>query len=622
MGRGKVRVLPDELANRIAAGEVVERPASVVKELVENAVDAGASRVSVAVEGAGKRRLAVADDGEGMAREDALLALERHATSKVSAPEDLERIATLGFRGEALPSIASVCRLRLATYDGGGSEGTEIRVEGGRIVSVQGAGLPRGTSVEVADLFYNTPARRKFLKGDATELRNVVETVTQLALTHFDVGFELRSGPRRLLAVPPGQSLEERAGELVGPEVPGGLHWARGQGDGRALTLAFGAPHEGRGHRKGVRLFVNGRPVQDRLLFRAVLDGYRGVLESGRYPVALLWVELPPEEVDVNVHPAKREVRFRDEGRVFRWVAGHVAEALAGAPWAAAGGLGGAPGLSGAGEASAGRGRGDWDPAGARVERVAEVLGRYGGRASGAAPKAARPGPDPRPRSPAGRLEPLAGEPLFHPGTREEEPAPAGPFGALRFLGAFDATYLVFEDPACRELVLLDQHAAHERILFERLLDQAGGVRGAAAQPLLLPVTLECSPAEMAGFEARREELERLGFRVEPFGPAALAVTAVPAGLPSGGAEAAVRDLLGAEELLDPGADPAARLEAAARRAACAGAVKARHALTASEVQALVRRLGGLRHPSHCPHGRPVLIRIPRGEVESRFHRR
>jgi len=598
--RRKVRVLPDEIANRIAAGEVVERPASVVKELVENAVDAGAGRVRVRLEGAGKRLIAVEDDGEGMGREDALLALERHATSKIASAADLDTITTLGFRGEALPSIASVSRMRIVTRPAEAAEATVVRVEGGKVVAVEAAGAPPGTTVEVADLFFNVPARLKFLKGDATELRHCVETVTQLALVHFDVGFELRSQGRVSLAVPPGQSLEERAAQVAGAEAPGGLYWARAEADGRELTFAFAAPHEGRGHRRGLRLFVNGRPVQDRLLVRAVTEGYRGLLEKGRYPVALLWVEMPPDEIDVNVHPAKREVRFRDEGRVFRWVAGFVAESLAGAPWLSRDAM---PAASD-------------PPRRPELERVAEAVARYADRVSvGGAGRAPVPSAGRRGGGGAGRPR-MGGPPpvaATQPALRFDEPC-RGPYDGLRFLGSVEATYLVFQGPDRRELVILDQHAAHERVLYERFLGQ-GGARG--AQRLLVPVTVECSPAERAAFEERKDALSALGFRVEPFGDTALAVTETPADLPAAAAEAVVRDILGA----DP-AEVAEGHDALARRAACAAAVKARRALDASEAEALLRALSAARHPSHCPHGRPLAVRLGRKELEGMFHRR
>ena len=610
---GKVRVLPEAIANRIAAGEVVERPASVVKELVENAVDAGAVRVRVRLEEAGKQLVEVADDGEGMSREDALLALERHATSKIRRAEDLFRIRTLGFRGEALPSIASVSRFRLRTRTEQSPEGTEVVVEGGRVVSVRAAGAPKGTTVEVRDLFFNVPARRKFLKSDATELRNCTETVTLLALVHHDVGFELRSGARAVLSVPPGQSLEERAEELAGAEAGGRLYWGRWEDGPRALAFAFAPPHLGRGHRKGLRLFVNGRPVTDRLLLRAVMEGYRGLLETGRYPVALLWLDLPPEEVDVNVHPTKREVRFRDEGRVFRWVAGCVGQALSGAPWARAPSAEPAsPGVEAL--------RRDGAPEEAYKARVAEAVERYGHRSAAAGFEGRSPPPPRPPRE----------KPAFLPllGARASPGEPAGPdrprwmespFGRLRFLGVLHAVYLLLEEADSGDLVIIDQHAAHERVLYEALLSRKkeGGL---GEQRLLVPVTLECSPAEMAAYAERKDVLEALGLCVEPFGPRALAVTEGPAGMPPGALEALVRDVLSGAppEGAHPGQDA---VDAWARRAACAAAVKAGKVLHPEEVAALLERLGRLKHPGHCPHGRPLVIRLGRKDLEGMFHR-
>ncbi len=616
---GKIRVLPDPIANRIAAGEVVERPASVVKELVENAVDAGAARVRVRLEGAGKGLVEVADDGEGMTRDDALLALERHATSKIRCAEDLVHIRTLGFRGEALPSIASVSRFRLRTRTDQSPEGTEVVVEGGRVVSVRAAGAPKGTTVEVRDLFFNVPARRKFLKSDTTELRNCTETVTLLALIHHDVGFELRSGARAVLSVPPGQSLEERAQELAGPEAGGRLYWARWEDGPRELTFAFAPPHIGRGHRKGLRLFVNGRPVTDRLLLRAVMEGYRGLLETGRYPLALLWLDLPPDEVDVNVHPAKREVRFRDEGRVFRWVAGAVGQALSRAPWARAARVGPVP--PGAEAPRVGGGA----PEGACRARVAEAVERYGRRLAGTGFPGGGGAAGARPR-------PSAEKPAFLPLATGRHfagvPTGAGrgrdewmdsPFGRLRFLGVLHAVYLLLEEADSGDLVIIDQHAAHERVLYETLLS-ARTDGDAGGQRLLVPVTLECSPAELAAYEERKGVFEALGLCVEPFGPRALAVTEGPAGMPAAAVEALVRDVLSAEppEGAPPGRDA---MDAWARRAACAAAVKAGRVLHQEEVVALLARLGRLRNPSHCPHGRPLVVRLGRRELEQMFRR-
>jgi DNA mismatch repair protein MutL len=600
----RVHVLPDEIANQIAAGEVVERPASVVKELVENSVDACASKVSVRVEGSGRRLICVEDDGYGMGREDAFLALERHATSKITSAEDLERIGTLGFRGEALPSIASVSRLSLTTRAGESPEGTRLRLEGGKLLGVESVGAPRGTSVEVRDLFFNTPARQKFLRGDATELRNVVEVLTSLALVHPSVGFELRSSGRILLALPSGLGLEERAAELLPAEAPGGLFWRRFEAPGALLTLGLGAPEWGRNPRKGVRLFVNRRPVQDRLLFRAIMEGLKSAAGPGREPRALLWLELSPGEVDVNVHPAKREVRFSDESRVFRWVLGSAAEAVSQAPWAGV--------LRSHGEPPTVRRfripPTDAEPTSRALGRVAEALEGYTRRSSaGAGPPRPIDLSSPSFAAPSARAPALHQAPLLAAAER------------LRPLGCFDATYLLFEDSAARELVLIDQHAAHERALFETLLGRGGATL--RRQALLFPLVLECTAAEMAAFEELAGDLDSLGFRAEPFGQLSLAVTEAPADVPSTAAEAMFREMLQPEDPLPEGA-PLSRREALAARAACSGAVKARKALVASEVEALLRRLDELPVSASCPHGRPTALRLSRADLERMFHRK
>ncbi|MBI5440321.1 MAG: DNA mismatch repair endonuclease MutL [Deltaproteobacteria bacterium] len=596
----RVHVLPDEIANRIAAGEVVERPASVLKELVENSVDAGATKVSIQLEGAGKRLLVVEDDGHGMARQDAVLALERHATSKIACAEDLDRIATLGFRGEALPSIASVSRFSLATRCSEDAEGTRVRAEGGKLLGVDSIGAPRGTRVEVKDLFFNTPARLKFLKSDATELRRAVETLTLLALVHAGVGFELRSSGRVLLALASGLELEERTAELLGAEFPDGIVWKGFEAEGGSLRIGLGASSSAT-PRNGIRLFVNRRPVQDRLLFRAVMDGAKALGDGAREPRALLWLELPPDQVDVNVHPAKREVRFAEEARIFRWVMGCAAEAAAAAPvarlhparWPSEP----SPERGAAASASAGP-----------IARVAEAMGAYARRVGGVSPLPPRSQAE---RFPAGVVE------RSRPA---EQPLPASPPKRLVSLGSFDATYLLFEDLETHELVVVDQHAAHERALYDALL--GGEAQGGRSQPLLFPVVLECTPAEMAAFEELRPEVEALGFRAEPFGQASVAVTEAPAAVPPGAVEAMLREILRAEAPLPADGVAAARREALAARAACSGAVKARRALVASEVEALLAGLEAIRGPATCPHGRPAALRLSRWELEKLFKRK
>jgi len=614
----KIHLLPEDLSNKIAAGEVVERPASVVKELVENSIDAGATHIKVGLKGSGKAEILVEDDGEGMSREDALLSLKRHATSKISKADDLDRISTLGFRGEALPSIAAVGRMELVTKEEGAEVATRILFEGGEVKDLSEVAAPRGTRVTISELFYNIPARRKFLKTDATELRNVVEMMTHLALIHNAIGFELNTESRSILSLPRGQSLFERADEVSG--VKGGLYWRKGERGGVKLNFAFAAPHEGRGHRRGVNLFVNRRAVNDKILFRAVMEGYRGLMESNRYPVALLWLEVSPDEVDVNVHPAKREVRFADEGKIFRAVSLHVAESLSESPWAIESEA--PPSYEGyRSEVDGGAGRVE-DALEGYAAKIARGGGRgFGGPAGGyGGGYRSLKGPsykdfDREPKGlpfegghiSTGTTSPISG--------REME----SPYGRLVYLGAFDATYLLFEAPAKRELVIFDQHAAHERVMYEKFLEGYASSPGAS---LLVPIVMECSPAELSALDELRVFLENLGIKVERFGGNSISIVEAPSSLKTAGVELIVRNLLGGEPPQTTG-DPVKDIaEPLCARAACAAAVKARRVLDESEVRELMARLSTLKNPTHCPHGRPLLVKLSRERVEGLFHRR
>lgn len=615
----KIQILSEDIANRIAAGEVVERPASVVKELVENSIDAGARRILVRIEGAGKDLILVEDDGEGMAPDDAVTAFKRHATSKIRSTDDLNRLSTMGFRGEALPSVASVSRLRLTTRNNSEQEGIQIFFDGGSVASRESVGAPVGTIIAVKDLFFNVPARRKFLKSDASEQKNIVEAATQLALVHFDVGFELKTDARRLISLPPDQSREERTADLLGSGTE--LYWANFESEEYQCVLAYSAPHEARRNRTNMRFFVNDRPIVDKLLFRALMDGYGGCLVSGHFPLALLWLKIPADQLDVNVHPAKREVRFQDERRVFRWVAGCASEAVSRAPWAA--GIRGEsmdiPLESGAGLAPRvplrQSGRCGLSSQG-HVERVKESLERYVPRTSVPSFCQASTKFSPQPLPPASigpEASPLA--------WKQSASQVDSRFGRLYLLGSFDSTYVIFEDRDNRELVLFDQHAAHERILYELFMD-ASAAANRRSQSFLFPAAMECTAVEMAAYEEKKEDFQLMGFAVERFGSSSLAVSAAPEGLGPGAAEAVVRDFLGAEDLCAPGADRNERLEAVAKRIACSAAVKARSSLLPSEAVELVRRLDNLKNPSHCPHGRPLVVRISRVKLESLFHRK
>ncbi len=589
-GSARVRRLPDALIDQIAAGEVVERPSSVTKELVENALDAGARRVRVEVRAGGRDWIAVTDDGVGMTPEDARLALQRHATSKIASADDLQDIGSYGFRGEALPAIAAVSKLRLRTRASGAPEAHEIRVESGRIVDERAGGGPVGTRVEVADLFANVPARRKFLKSVATEWGHIADWLARAALALPEVHFEIRREDRAAQVWPAARDLIDRVAAVIGEDEAAAFVPLQRE-EGPLLAHGFvSRPDRHRPTLGGIHLFVNQRPVRDRLLQHALVDVYRDLLPRGRFPSAVLFVSVPPGAVDVNVHPAKWEVRFADPQAIHRLVRHAVQGAIEGRPWIGTPASDAAPTGTRApavprSEAGVreGAGQGDWIFAGQ-------------GAASGSLDAAAS-STAPRPR-----------------------------FADLRLLGQFLATYLVLETKD--RLLLVDQHAAHERVLYERLREEwrASGVE---SQGLLVPATLSLEPAALRALEAASDALGRLGFEVEPFGPGTLAVRAVPALLAGRDPAALVRDL--ADELRAAGAaagqapaEPGA-LEAADRvfaSLACHAARRKGDALAPSEQQALLDALDAIPWAPTCPHGRPVAVPFELAEIERRFGRR
>ncbi len=601
--RPRIRVLDATLVDQIAAGEVVERPASVVKELVENALDAGAARLRVEIRDGGATLIAVSDDGCGMLPDEARLALQRHATSKLSHRDDLRRIGTFGFRGEALPAIASVARLRLRSQARGRSEGVEIRLDGGRVVDERAAAGREGTRIEVADLFAHVPARRKFLKTATTEWGHCADWLARAALALPAVHFDVQRDDRPAWAWPATADPLARVAAVLAEDVaaalvPVGLE----AGPLRVHGFASGPDHH-RGTAAGLYLYVNGRPVRDRLLRHAVLDVYRDVLPRGRFPSAVLQVEVPPEVVDVNVHPAKWEVRFEDPRGLHRLVTGALREALGQRRW-----LGGAPEPARAASA-----RAPWaqrGAAGAPAPREAAGPGDW--LFAGAAP-----GP---------RLPAAAGA-GGATGVAEAPPAEAAfRFGDLRLLGQALATYFVVEGKD--RLLLVDQHAAHERVLYEQLRATwlAGGVE---RQALLIPMTVELEAEAAAAIAEGRETALRLGFELEPFGEGAVVVRAVPALLADHDPVSLVRSL--ADELRGSDASLAAtpsatRVLTPADRIfaglACHAARRAGQVLSRPEQEALLAALDAIPWSPTCPHGRPVVVPLERAEIERRFGRR
>ncbi|WP_114377161.1 DNA mismatch repair endonuclease MutL [Elioraea thermophila] len=569
---GAIRLLPPAVADRIAAGEVVERPASVVKELVENALDAGARRISVTLEGGGVERIAVEDDGVGIAAEDLPLAVERHATSKL-ADERLIEIATLGFRGEALPSIGAVARLSLISRPRGAPEGAEITVEAGVKGPVRPAAAGFGTRVTVRDLFFCAPARLKFLKSPRAETDAALAVLRRLALVHPEVAFRVTVDGREVLALAAGEPFRRMA-DLLGEEMA--RHAIALAAEKGALRLAgwVGPPSLTRATQADQHLAVNRRPVTDRLLRTALRVAYGDAIAVGRHPVAVLALDLPAEAVDVNVHPAKAEVRFRDAEAVRGFVIAAVREALGAARTVAPVPLR-PPAFRFAAPRAA---------APALAEAPALPL---------TAPPAARPAPVPLPA------------PVEHP------------LGAAR--AQLLATYILAET-ADGALILVDQHAAAERIRHEAL-KQALAAGGVAKQALLVPAVVELSPGEAEAVLARAEALARLGLVVEPFGGAVL-VRAVPAPLSGCDAAALVRDL--AEELAESGESRALaeRLDAVLARMACHGSIRAGRRLTEAEMNALLRALETTPNGGTCSHGRPTWIRLEAADLERLFGRR
>jgi DNA mismatch repair protein MutL len=567
----RIAILPDAVADQIAAGEVVERPASIVKELVENALDSGARHVRVELEQGGKMLVLVSDDGSGMGREDAVLALDRHATSKVKSVADLVGVGTFGFRGEALPAIASVSRFTLTTSEGDGTA-TELSVTGGRLDRIADGARQQGTTVAVRGIFFNTPARRKFLRSVSSETRAAHEVVATLALAHPGAGFELHVDGACRLVVPPSQSLEDRLSAVWGDALAGTLVPVSYAAGAFRVTGFAQRPGDAQPTGRRTQLFVNGRPFKDPFLVRAAEAGYRSAIHPGDRPSLLLNIDVAPQDVDVNVHPAKLEVRFRDRIGAERVVEEAVRDSL--------------------GVLAAAVLVGDWRPAGIgqHTEEVA-----------------------------AGRT--VDGHDLFAPGETvppdaEDAAQPAAGF-SVPLLQVFN-TYIVYEAP--EGVVIVDQHSAHERVLYELVMAQLTGA-DPPAQRLLLPLTLELTDEELDAVESHGEELRRVGFEAEPFGGRAVAVHAVPSPHPRFDAEACFRETV-ADLARGRFGGWANRLERFAATYACRAAVKAGQRLDQREMRELLLRLFATDLPPHDVHGRSTIVQLPREELERRFGRR
>jgi len=635
----KIRILSDRVANQIAAGEVIERPAAVVKELVENALDAGATRIEVEFRHGGRSLMRVEDNGHGMSRDDALLALERHATSKIAEATDLDRLNTFGFRGEALPSIASVSRFQLQTRETASDAGTEILVNGGKFTHVRDCGQPVGTRIEVTHLFNSVPARRKFLKTDQTEAAHIVQCVRLYALACPQAAFTLIEDGRTIFRSPECATLAERVTEIFGPQIAETLVPIETAEAGMRLRGLIGRPGVGRATRHEMITFVNSRPVDSRTLNYALIESYHESLPKGRYPLAFVFFELDPAAVDVNVHPAKREVRFRSEPAVRAFVIRSVLERLrelgAGAAQPPPMADPPSPGLQGTGRGlriadwaqapapGTGGGAGMAHPAAPIVapmastkplESARSVVGQPGGLAVSptAAPNAATQ------RVGDAALHPTAPASVNPPSAIRDPQSSARSALAWRYVGLAHGNYALFETAA--GLVLLDRRAAHERVWFERLQEQfrSGAV---PSQRLLLPLPVELDPIGTALLIDWLAFLHAHGFEIGEFGRNFFRIEAIPAWMEPGDAESFLRDLLGA---LREGRWPAQNRDLAREelaRLAVARAVRLPAIVGETEIQGLLAQLFATRTPLTSPSGRPIYIELNHGELARRFQK-
>jgi DNA mismatch repair protein MutL len=675
---GRIRVLSDQVANQIAAGEVVDRPASVVKELLENALDAGANRIRIEVEAGGRKLIRIADDGHGMNRDDALLAFERHATSKLRSADELLSIATLGFRGEALPSIASVARVALDTATGDEPFGTHIEIAGGKIHHVDDAALPRGTTISVSDLFFNTPARRKFLRAESTELSHVTALVTHYALAHPDKHFELLSASHSLVVAPPVSRSAERIYQIFGKEtlaqllpvaaetqldrsgLPEPPPWKRDPDQpariAGALRLSgfYSKPELQKLNRNSIYIFVNKRLIRDRLLLHAISEAYRNIIPPTSYPVVLLFLEMPPEEVDVNVHPAKTEVRFRQQSLIHDFVRDSLRNALIAARPVA--------GFKAALESSPAATPSLIPIPGSRLpgspeEPSSDLLDQP----PGIEPEPFRLTPPPITPVPgrlpfgehdlATHLEQqslrqaaaalLPAPPVAHNSCSPDAFTPLPPpaeaaaqveaeqaattlnrLGSLRPMGQIRDSFILAagEDG----LWIIDQHVAHERVLFEKILRDRR-VEHVQRQRFLMPLLVELKPWQMVVFAQIADELERNGFEVEPFGPQTLAVKAAPVGLEGGSLERMLNQVI--EQSSETSHEPSLSEDLTALRTriaasiACHSAIKINTPLDPKRMEWLLLELAKTEHPTSCPHGRPIALLYSWKDIQRAFHR-
>jgi len=601
----RIAILPEIITNKIAAGEVVERPASVIKELIENSLDAGADDIVVEIVSGGRRLIKITDNGHGMSREDALMSLERHATSKIRTDSDLDGILTLGFRGEALPSIASVSRFRLATREAHNPEGTEIIVEGGRVKDVKACGMAPGTIISVEQLFFNTPARLKFLRSVETETGHVGDTVARMAISRPDVAFSCTSDGRELLRVQRGD-LQRRLSQALGKTAASDLYPVDCSENDVTIRGFISGPAACRSTTGAMFSYINGRFVRDRVIQHAIMQAYRGVVDRGRYPVVALFIDLPPGEVDVNVHPTKHEVRFRRQTVVHDSLQAALEQVLKRSPW-----LVHRPAQPASDQPIVNQ---------AYRERIAAAaqaslnLAKKAGSYSQAFSSNSSPLPASNPDAPPN----LVSEPAttFRPETAQA--TPEGYFSSLNIIGQFHAEYILCQSGG--ELVIIDQHAASERVAFQRLVRQCaeGTVE---SQQLLFPETLELSFSEVAAAQRFSSDLSRIGLVLEPFGGNTVIISAIPRLAIARDSSRLVRDILA--ELVQLGTSAVFRdvQESLLSSIACHSVVRGVHQLDQRQITELLRSMDETDFAASCPHGRPVSHTITLKELEKIFKR-
>src|SRR5256885_8346520 len=663
---GKIHVLSDTVANQIAAGEVVERPASVVKEMLENSLDAGATRIKISVEAGGKKLIQITDNGCGMVRDDAMLAFERHATSKIKNTDDLLSIATLGFRGEALPSIASVARLRLETRAPQDASGTIVEINGGKIFRVEEAGLTAGTSITIRDLFFNTPARKKFLKAESTELSHIASLVTHYALAHPEKHFELHSATNAMLVAPPVAGYSERVYQVFGKDtldqlislaaelplahvgLPQPPPWRRAEQqdeDGRDARLPIDAgslrlhgfvskPEIQKLNRNSIYTFVNGRLIRDRLIHHALTEAYRNILPPTVFPVVLLFLEMPNAEVDVNVHPSKTEVRFRQQSVMHDFLRDSIRAALMKArpvpqfvteirahPTAS-------PSLTPVARAASADASASQTISGATAPdifalqvplqpAVVERLHFSDGievEANAAIPVARFP------RQTFGGVELPITRDGCAPPIQDAEPAEdvVPSLSSLKPLGQLRDSFILAVNP--EGLWIVDQHVAHERVLFEKVLRQRAQQQ-VESQRLLMPIVIELSPAQLAVFAEISDELQKNGFEAEPFGARSIAIKIAPAGLEANAVEQMLHELLEQFAREDQALDRKSVRGRIAASIACHAAIKVNMPLEQKKMEWLLGELAKTECPMSCPHGRPVVLRYSIKDIQRAFKR-